>query len=120
MACLANHAAGAGRVDRPEDGSHVLRILNAIEHDEEWRAIGPICQFVNRVRRERLELGRNALVHTAAGHFLEGPAIERFDRDPELLSARNDRIDSRTGASLMDEARDAARLRMASATAWIP
>ncbi len=67
MARLADHAVHAGRIRRPEDGADVVRILDAVEHDEQRRRrTGRGDQILDRVVARRRDLRDDVLMHSAA------------------------------------------------------
>ena len=81
----------------------ILRILDAVEHHEQRRTHSFAHELLDRVRRERLQLGRDTLMDTAASHALEHTAVDCLDRKPQLVRTRHDRVDARPGPAFVDE-----------------
>ena len=64
---LPHDAVGAGRIDGPQDRADVVRILDAVEHDDQRRAGRRLDQIRDVVRVARPRTSRDhALVHAAA------------------------------------------------------
>ncbi len=68
-------------------------------------------QFLDRVRGQRLQIGRDALVDAAARELVERAAVDGLDRNAQLVRAGHDRIDARAGAPLVYEPRNAPRFQ---------
>ena len=83
------------------------------------RPVGLAHQLLERVGRQRLQVGRHALVHAAARQLVERAPIERLDRDPQLVRARDERVDARP-APRSCISRETRRAFSASATALMP
>jgi hypothetical protein len=92
MSGLPHHAGDASGISRPQDCAHVLRVFDAVEHNQQHRARRVLDEFVDGVRGHRLQVGRHALVHAAARHLLQHPPIHRFDGNPEFLRPRDDGV----------------------------
>ena len=76
---LPNHAVDAGRVGRAENRAHVVRVLDAVEHDNQRRRRGPGHEVVDAVRRRLAHLGHDALVHAAARRAIERRTVHDLD-----------------------------------------
>ena len=63
MPRLPHDAVGAGRVDRPQNRADVVRILDAVEHDDERRARRAGDQILDARRARALrDVGDDALM----------------------------------------------------------
>ena len=58
-------------------------------------------------------------MHAAARQLLERPAIDRLDRNAQLMRARDERVHARAGAALVNQPRTR-RALSASPTALMP
>ncbi len=99
VALLTHDAVRAGRVDRPQDRADVLRILDAVEHDEERRAgRRRRDEIADRVVARRVDVGDHALMHAAARRALERRDVDPLDRHASLPRERDRFLDAPIGA----------------------
>ena len=83
MPRLPHDAVGAGRIDRPQDRADIVRILDAVEHDDERRsAAARIEQILDaRALRVAAHVGDDALMHAAARGAIELAGRHAPNRD---------------------------------------
>jgi hypothetical protein len=89
MPGLPDDAGGAGGIHRPQDRAHVLGILDAVEHHNQGRPLGLANQFLHGIGRQWLKFSGNSLMNTASGEFVERPAIQGLDRNPQFVRPRD-------------------------------
>ena len=80
------YAVDAGGLSAPEQRAQVLRILEGVKREHEWRLTTPDRAGKDLVRgREATSLHdqRNALVAIKAGRRGQGATLDLHDRDPE-------------------------------------
>ena len=91
MPRLPDDAIAAGGIDRAQDRSDVVRILDAVEHDDERRPRRADHQILDaEVRRGILHVGDDALVHAAARReSIELVGLHATHRNALLLRQRD-------------------------------
>ena len=74
-------AVGAGGVDRPQDRADVVRILDAVEDDDQRRPVRAAqSDLRRRASAASSHLGHDALMHAAAGRAIELARARRGGR----------------------------------------
>jgi len=68
---LADDPRPAGGIDASQDCTHILRILDLVEHDDQRRAVRGVRQILERGFGAPLDLGDNALVNAALRIVIE-------------------------------------------------
>ena len=110
MPGLAYQPVATGGIHRAQDRPDVLWILDAVEHDQQRHGGGLLHQFLDRVRGQGRQFGRDALVNPATRQPVERPPVQRLDNQPELTGPGHERIDTRTAATFVHQLRHAPRL----------
>src|SRR5579863_4155298 len=109
VAGLPYDARPAHRINRSDNRTDILGILDAIEHDDERRTGGLANQLLDRVGRKGLHLRRHALMDAAIGATVQGGALDRVDRNAQLLRPGQQTVDARARAPHVDDPRHAPR-----------
>ena len=96
---VARHddAVGAARLGAARDGADVLRILDAVEHDEQRRRSHLVEQVVQRERRARVEIPGDALVVLGVRDVVEALPRHLLDEDVARLGELEDLGQPRLG-----------------------
>ena len=118
---LPHDAVAARRIDRPQDRADVVRILDAVEHDDQRRRLRADHQILDAVARRVRDVGDHALVPLPPRQPIELVAADPLDRArPAPRPAARARV-SRSSAR-GDDPKHASRAspRSASRTGLMP
>ena len=103
--------ARADRIDRPENGTHVVGILDAIEYDDERGALVGGREIGQRGLARIVDLGDDALVDRAAALAVQDDRIDALHGDPSLRGEVEELPDAVVRARPDAHAPDAARTK---------
>src|SRR5262249_23684706 len=76
---------GTRRVDRPQDGADIVRVLDLVEDDEQRHAGGLDDEFFDAVAHRVVHVRDHALVRAAVCKPIELVRVRAADGDPLLL-----------------------------------
>ena len=93
----------ATRFRAARDGADVLRILDAVEHNQQRRRARLVEHVVERERRARVEVSGDALVMLGVGDVVESLARHLLDEDVACFGVLENLGQARLGP---DRARD--------------
>ena len=83
-ALLTNQPPRTHRIDRPQDRTHVVRILDSIEYDDERRLLAGRCEIRERCGVAIVELSDDTLVDPAARLAVEDGDVHALYLDIRL------------------------------------
>ncbi len=85
---LPDEAVRARGVHASQDRADVVRVLDAVEHDEQGRAAGVLHELADAVLPRGTHLGDHTLMHAVATSPVELPGLDAFDRNVVLGGQR--------------------------------